>query len=81
MTTVDSFVDAAALLESLEGNSTVLEDEKDTVLSSGLKGEIVNEGGDVGRGHTVLIYNHKFSYHLCYQEKQLKVKVSKVGQT
>ena len=37
------FVDAAALLECLEGNSPALVDEEDAVLSSGLKGEIVNE--------------------------------------
>jgi class 3 adenylate cyclase len=46
----DPFVDAAALVESLEGNSIALEDEKAAVVSavsSGLKGEIVNEGGDV----------------------------------
>ena len=46
----DPFVDAAALVESLEGNSIVLENEKAFIVSagsSGLKGEIVNEGGDV----------------------------------
>ena len=43
----DPFVDAAALLESLEGKSIALEDEEAEVVSSGLKGEIVNEGGDV----------------------------------
>jgi class 3 adenylate cyclase len=43
----DPFVDAAALLESLQGKSIALEDEEAEVVSSGLKGEIVNEGGDV----------------------------------
>ncbi len=50
-------------------------------LSSGLKDEIVNETvSGRGRGRTYYYTTTGFSYYLHYQEKQMQVKVSKVGQ-